>query len=120
MADTDKVVELCEEFAAQPIGTVVKFTAGKDFDTRPTTFRNKLHRQMRHDGWIVRSQVKGESVYAQIAGSAPGADPSTGVIESATPAPDDDMDSYGSDGDADATSSSPEPGSPPALFLAAR
>ena len=60
------ILELCKEFAALPFGTVAKFVEGVDFSTKPGTFRNRLHREMRTDGYIVESVVRGDAVYAKV------------------------------------------------------
>jgi hypothetical protein len=60
------IVELCEQFQKYPVGTVVRFDEGVDFSVRPTTFRNQLHREMRHDGYIVQSVVRSGAVYAKV------------------------------------------------------
>ena len=60
------ILELCKEFAALPIGTVVMFEEGVDFITKPVSFRNKLHREMRNDGFIVESMLRDGAVYAKV------------------------------------------------------
>lgn len=60
------ILELCKEFAALEIGTVVRFDEGVDFTVKPGTFRNSLHRQMRNEGYEVQSIVRDGSVYAKV------------------------------------------------------
>ena len=66
MAAEDKELELWQQFAGMEPGTVVKFVRGEDFTTAAGTFRNRLHREMRHEGWVVRSSVKGDEVFAEL------------------------------------------------------
>jgi len=60
------ILDLCEQFAALPFGTVAKFVEGVDFTVKAGTFRNRLHREMRTDGYIVESVVRGDAVYARV------------------------------------------------------
>jgi len=106
------IVELCEKFQAYPVGTIVRFDEGIDFSVRPTTFRNQLHREMRHDGYIVQSVVRSGAVYAKVKRvlgdvepyqpSEPEADPQPGPVVPSFIVP-----------------SSTNPSVPPALFMVA-
>ena len=79
------IVELCGQFAALPIGTVVRFEGGVDFLTKPNSFRGQLHREMRNEGFVVQSVVRGPDVYAKIkraiGPAEPAEAPATGSAE---------------------------------------
>jgi hypothetical protein len=66
------MAEICELFAEQPHGTVVRFTRGEDFTVRPVTFRNNLHRTMRSLGYRIETAPDRESVLARISGPVGG------------------------------------------------
>jgi hypothetical protein len=85
MMTTPDLPELCRRFGELPVGTIVRFDEGVDFTTKAVSFRNKLHREMRTDGFVVQSVVRGTSVYAKVKRVIGDAKPAEGVATRSEP-----------------------------------
>lgn len=67
----DPFRQLCDEFEALPLGTVVRFVRGTDFTTQSSSFRQALLVEFKARGTRVHTSVDGDTVYAKILDTPP-------------------------------------------------